>query len=377
MQTDSIIIILLTLGVSFLVSFATTPLVKKLATKIGAMDVPKDDRRMHNIPIARIGGLAIFIGVIVGVLLFADVSTELRGILFGSVVIVVMALLDDLIDLKYWIKLIVQIVAALIAVSSGVVIEVVSNPNIFSSNPWLILGVFSIPITVIWIVAITNSVNFIDGLDGLAVGVSSISAISMLVIAVLVSEPNVAIIMAALAGGCIGFLPYNLNPAKIFMGDTGALFIGYILATVSIQGLFKFYAIMSFAVPFLILGLPIFDFLFAFFRRLLTGKNPMKADRGHVHHRLIDMGFNQKQVVAIMYIISGILGLSAVVLAASGELRAVVMFVGIAIIAALSARLYLSGRPNNNRHNATPEITKDTIENKDVKESKADKGLES
>ena len=170
MQTDSIIIILLTLGVSFLVSFATTPLVKKLATKIGAMDVPKDDRRMHNIPIARIGGLAIFIGVIVGVLLFADVSTELRGILFGSVVIVVMALVDDLIDLKYWIKLIVQIVAALIAVSSGVVIEVVSNPNIFSSNPWLILGVFSIPITVIWIVAITNSVNFIDGLDGLAVG---------------------------------------------------------------------------------------------------------------------------------------------------------------------------------------------------------------
>ena len=272
MQTDSIIIILLTLGVSFLVSFATTPLVKKLATKIGAMDVPKDDRRMHKVPIARIGGLAIFFGLVAGVLLFADISKELRGILYGSVIIVVMALLDDLYDLKYWIKLIVQISAALVAVGSGVVIEVVSNPNIFSSNPWLVLGSFSIPITVIWIVAITNSVNFIDGLDGLAVGVSSISAISMLVIAVFLSEPNVAIVMAALAGGCLGFMPYNLNPAKIFMGDTGALFIGYILATVSIQGLFKFYAIMSFAVPFLILGLPIFDFLFAFFRRLLNGR---------------------------------------------------------------------------------------------------------
>ena len=331
---------------------------------------------MHNIPIARIGCLAIFNGVIVGLLLFADVSTELRVILFGSVVIVVMALVDDLIDLKYWIKLIVQIVAALIAVSSGVVIEVVSNPNIFSSNPWLILGVFSIPITVIWIVAITNSVNFIDGLDGLAVGSLNFGNIYARN-----CRSGIRTECRYHNGSSCWRVhrlsPYNLNPAKIFMGDTGALFIGYILATVSIQGLFKFYAIMSFAVPFLILGLPIFDFLFAFFRRLLTGKNPMKADRGHVHHRLIDMGFNQKQVVAIMYIISGILGLSAVVLAASGELRAVVMFVGIAIIAALSARLYLSGRPNNNRHNATPEITKDTIENKDVKESKADKGLES
>lgn len=351
MNIEFYISLFLALGVSFLVSFAATPLVKRLATKIGAMDVPKDDRRMHNIPIARIGGLAIFFGLIVGVLLFVDISKEMRGILFGSVIIVVMAMIDDLFDLKAWIKLIIQIIAALVAVSSGVVIEVVSNPNIFSANPWLILGNFSIPITVIWIVAITNSVNFIDGLDGLAVGVSSISAISMLIIAVLVSEPNVALVMAALAGGCIGFLPYNLNPAKIFMGDTGALFIGYILATVSIQGLFKFYAIMSFAIPFLILGLPIFDFAFAFFRRIFTGKNPMKADRGHVHHRLIDMGLNQKQVVAIMYIISSILGLTAVVMTASGWIRAVLLIIGISIIVGLSARLYLSARPNNHNRN--------------------------
>jgi len=332
MDTELIFLLLVTLGVSFLVSFAATPLVKQFAQRIGAMDVPKDERRMHNIPIARIGGLAIFFGFMSGVLLFSDIDRELRGILFGSVIIVVMAMIDDLINLKAWIKLIVQIVAALVAIWHGVVIEVISNPNIFSSNPWLVLGAFSIPVTVIWIVAITNSVNYIDGLDGLAVGVSSISSISMLVIAILVSEPNVAVVMAALAGGCIGFMPYNLNPAKIFMGDTGALFIGYILATISIQGLFKFYAIMSFAVPFLILALPIFDFVFAFFRRLLAGKNPMAADRGHVHHRLIDMGLNQKQAVAVMYVLSGILGLTAVGLTAIGELRAMLLIIGIIIV---------------------------------------------
>jgi len=352
MDTELIFLLLVTLGVSFLVSFAATPLVKQFAQRIGAMDVPKDERRMHNIPIARIGGLAIFFGFMSGVLLFSDIDRELRGILFGSVIIVVMAMIDDLINLKAWIKLIVQIVAALVAIWHGVVIEVISNPNIFSSNPWLVLGAFSIPVTVIWIVAITNSVNYIDGLDGLAVGVSSISSITMLVIAILVSEPNVAVVMAALAGGCIGFMPYNLNPAKIFMGDTGALFIGYILATISIQGLFKFYAIMSFAVPFLILALPIFDFVFAFFRRLLAGKNPMAADRGHVHHRLIDMGLNQKQAVAIMYVLSGILGLTAVVLTASGELRAMLLIIGIIIVGGLSVKTYFSYRPDvNSRRN--------------------------
>jgi len=341
-EEQLIVFVLIALGVSFLVSFAATPVVKQLAVRIGAMDVPKDDRRMHNIPIARIGGLAIFFGFIVSVLLFVEIDIELRGILFGSVIIVVLALIDDMMNLPAWLKFIVQIGAALVAVGHGVVIEIISNPNIFSDNPWLKLGVLSIPVTVIWIVAITNSVNFIDGLDGLAVGVSSISSISMLIIAILVSEPKVAIIMAALAGACIGFMPYNLNPAKIFMGDTGATFIGFILATISIQGLFKFYAIMSFAVPFLILALPIFDISFAFFRRLLAGQNPMKPDRGHVHHRLIDMGFNQKQAVAIMYTLSGILGLTAVVLTASGELRAMLFILGVVVVGAISARVFLN-----------------------------------
>ena len=170
----------------------------------------------------------------------------------------------------------------------------------------------------IWIVAITNAVNLIDGLDGLACGVSTISSMTLLVIALVVASRTWPCSCAALAGGCIGFLPYNLNPAKIFMGDTGSTFLGFILAVVSIQGLFKFYTIISFAVPFLMLGLPIFDTCFAIIRRLAKGQSPMAADRSHIHHRLIDMGFNQKQAVAMLYIISAILGLSAVVLTTSG-----------------------------------------------------------
>ncbi|MEI3129379.1 MAG: MraY family glycosyltransferase [Oscillospiraceae bacterium] len=187
--------------------------------------------------------------------------------------------------------------------------------------------------------AITNAVNFIDGLDGLAVGVSGISAATMLVVALMVAENNIAVIMAALLGACLGFIPYHLNPAKIFMGDTGSTFLGFILATVSIQGLFKLYAIISFAVPFLILGVPIFDICFAIIRRLAKGQNPMKADRGHVHHRLIDMGFSQKQSVAITYMLTAILGLAAVVLTSSGEVKALILIGSVFVVGAIGFEL--------------------------------------
>jgi len=243
----------------------------------------------------------------------------------------------------------VQIAAAGIAVYHGCVIQFISNPNVFSGYTYLNLGWLSVPLTIVWIVAITNAVNFIDGLDGLAVGVSTISTASLLVIALLVSEANVAIILAALMGACLGFLPYNLNPAKIFMGDTGATFLGYILACLSVQGLFKFYAIISFAVPFLILGVPIFDICFAILRRVAKGQNPMQADRGHVHHRLIDMGFNQKQSVAIIYMLTGLLGLSAVVLTTSGEARALLLIGAILLVALVGFRLIFSKNPADNK----------------------------
>ena len=324
---------------AFVVSFLMCPMVKSFAYKIGAIDVPKDNRRMHKKPVPRLGGLAIFLGFIVSMLLFVRIDHQMQGILLGASIIVVLGVVDDMSPLRAYFKFCVQIFAALVAVFHGVVIQTLSNPNVFAESPYWDLGWLAVPITVLWIVGITNAVNLIDGLDGLACGVSTISAISMLVIALLVSEGDVALVMASLVGACLGFLPFNKNPAKMFMGDTGSTFLGYILATISIQGLFKYYAIVSFAVPFLILGLPMFDTLFAIIRRLAHGQNPMAPDRGHIHHRLIDMGLNQKQAVAALYVISSILGLSAVVLTSSGAIKAMLFLMALAVAAFLASRV--------------------------------------
>ena len=331
--------VVLALLVALVISFLMTPVVKTFAYKVGAIDVPKDGRRMHKVPIPRLGGLAIFIGFMVSILLFVPITSEMKSILLGAVIIVVLGVVDDIMALPAMLKFVVQIVAAAIPATHGVTILAFSNPNIFSDNLYWVLGGLSVPFTILWIVAITNSVNLIDGLDGLANGVSAISATTMLVIALLASEAQVAIVMAALVGACVGFMPYNLNPAKMFMGDTGATFLGFILATMSIQGLFKYYAVISFVVPFLILGLPIFDTAFAFIRRIAHGQSPMHADRSHIHHRLIDMGLSQKQAVATLYVISAILGLSAVVLTTGGEEKAMLFFAALCIVAVVAAKV--------------------------------------
>ena len=338
------------LAVAALIAFISTPVVKNLAYKVGAVDVPKDNRRMHKRPIPRLGGLAIFLGFILSVLIFLPLDEPLRGMLLGAVIIVVLGIFDDIYALPAKPKFLIQIAASLIAVLMGNKITILSNPNVFSDNPIWELGWLSIPVSVIWIVAITNAVNLIDGLDGLACGVSTISALTMLVIALCVSDPTVAILMAALSGACIGFLPYNLNPAKIFMGDTGATFLGFIMATASIDGLFKFYNVISFAVPFLMLGLPIFDTCSAIVRRVSHGQSPMTADRSHIHHKLIDMGFSQKQAVAVLYIISAILGLSAVVLTTSGEVRAMMFLMALCAAGAVGWRIYLNSKLHHDHH---------------------------
>jgi len=305
-------------------SFISTPIVKSFANKVGAIDVPKDNTRMHKVPIPRQGGLAIFLGFILSVLLFAELTQQIQSILLGTVLIVIIGAIDDIVDLKWWIKAVVQIAAALlVSVWGGVLLERFSNPffGLGLGPQYFEFGVWAVPITVIWIVAVTNSVNFIDGLDGLAVGVSGIASATMLVTALIVSDGNTAIVMAALAGACIGFIPYNLNPAKIFMGDCGALLLGFVLATMSLLGLFKEYTLISFGVPFIILGIPIFDEVFAVFRRLAKGQKPWARDRGHLHHRLIDMGLTQKQAVAICYAASTVLGVMAVVLTADGGIK--------------------------------------------------------
>ena len=199
---------------------------------------------------------------------------------------------------------------------------------------------FSVPVTVLWVVLITNAVNLIDGLDGLAAGVSVISSVCLLVVALGYSDMTVAVICSALAGSCIGFLPYNISPARIFMGDTGSTFIGFILAVASIQGLFKIYALISFAVPFFMLGLPIFDVCFAVISRVSHGESPMKADRKHVHYRLLDMGLTKQQTVAVLYIVSGILGLVAVLLSTSDGIRWLPLVVAVIVFGYVAHQFY-------------------------------------
>lgn len=313
--------LLLAAAVSFIISFLMTPPVKNFAEKVGAIDVPKDDRRIHTHPIPRMGGLAIFLGFIAAALIFADPSIELMGILIGAVIIAGMGAVDDIVSLSPWVKLAVQVVAAIVVIRYGVVFEAISNPNILSNDTTIYISDhLSVFLTIVWIVGCTNAVNLIDGLDGLAVGVSAISSLTMLIVALFVAEPIVSLILACLVGACVGFMPYNMNPAKIFMGDVGSQLLGFVLATVSILGMFKFHTIITFLVPVMAMAVPLADTVFAFARRILRGQSPFAADRGHFHHRLLAMGLSQKQVAAVLYAVSAFMGIFAVLLAGEGRL---------------------------------------------------------
>lgn len=335
---------IITFALAFIVSFASTPIARRLAFKVGAVDVPKDDRRMHKKPIALIGGLAIVTGFIVS-LLFNLLTTsniltankDFLGLLVGVAIIVFEGVLDDTRTLSAKTKLLFQISAALaVVLISGTRISVLTNP--FSSNPYLELSPYiSYPLTIFWIVGITNAINLLDGLDGLAAGVSSISSLSLFFVSVLrvdllpATAIYIALITAALSGATLGFLPFNFNPAKIFMGETGAAFLGFTLSVIAIQGTMKSYAAISIAIPLLVLGLPLFDTLFAIVRRIFNRKPIMQGDRSHLHHRLIDMGLSQRQSVLIMYLASATLGLCAIVLADRGALSAIILLLAVSV----------------------------------------------
>ncbi len=291
---------------AMLLAYTMTPAVRVLAFKIGAVDVPLDSRRIHKRPIPRIGGLAIYLSFTITTMLFCDFTQDLATIWIGGAVLVILGILDDIYRLNAWVKLVIQIAVAVFAVFNGCAIEQVNIGGYVS------LGLWSIPLSVLWIAGLTNAINFIDGLDGLACGVSAISSLSLLAVVLLHGDMISTLICAVLLGACLGFLPFNSNPARIFMGDTGALFLGYSLAVLSVQGVFKLHAVMAFIVPLTIFALPILDTAFAIFRRIFSGKSPFAADRGHIHHRLIDMGFTQKESVRILYALCAVFGLIAV-----------------------------------------------------------------
>ena len=305
-----------------LLSYVCTPLVRVLAFKIGAVDIPRDGRRMHSVPIPRIGGLAIFIGFALTILSFCTMSKFLAVVLFGALIIVVMGVLDDIFALNAWLKFAIQIAVAIFAAIEGVTIDFISL-----GEKMIPLGFWTYPRTVIWIVGLTNSINLIDGLDGLACGVSAICSMSLFVVMLILGDFQSALIIAIVIGACIGFFPFNAHPAKIFMGDTGAQTLGYLLSLIAIEGVFKTHTVFSFLIPLSIFGLPLFDTFFAIVRRLIRGKSPFSSDRGHIHHRLIDMGFGQKKCTKILYSICGILGIAAVLLTLKYYIPAALIFV--------------------------------------------------
>lgn len=291
-----------------LIAFTMTPPVRVLAFRIGAVDIPLDQRRMHKKPIPRIGGLAIFFGFTASTMIFCNPTKELFAICLGGFVLVALGIFDDVFRLPAMLKFVVQIGAAVIAVVNGVVID-----HISIGGNYVMFGVWRIPITILWIVGLTNAINLIDGLDGLACGVSAISSASLFCVVLLNGDLHSAMITAILTASCIGFMPFNKNPAKIFMGDTGALFLGFTLAVMSVQGVFKLHTVISFLVPLSIFALPLLDTTVAIIRRVAHGKSPFSPDRGHLHHKLVDMGFTQKNAVRILYAICALLGLVAVV----------------------------------------------------------------
>lgn len=295
--------------IALLASWVLTPYVKKLAFRIGALDKP-DGRKVHHGIMPRLGGLAIYLAFVIAVLATMHMTRDIFALLLGGTVIVIVGILDDKYQLPAKVKLLGQIAAAFVLVLFDIKIEWLNNPW----GGYFYLEYFSVPLTVFWIVSFTNVVNLMDGLDGLAAGVSGIASVTVILVALQQGFYPVAVITAALAGGIIGFIRYNFNPASIFMGDTGSMFIGYMLAAISIFGAVKSAATIALLVPAVALGLPIMDTAFAIVRRYTNGRPIFQPDKGHLHHRLLAMGLSQRQAVLLMYVISAVLGIAAILL---------------------------------------------------------------
>lgn len=323
---------------AFIISFMATPWSIKIAHKIGAVDIPKDNRRMHQNSMPKLGGIAVILGFLISIIYLLFVVTiegsldifgqeqyfkKLIGILLGISVIAITGILDDTKSLRPYQKLLGQIFAAVIVVLFGIQIDTINIATIAQIG---LTKEFSIILTIIWIVGITNAINLMDGLDGLSSGISLISCISLLIIFSLNNSPMIAIlVIASLIGALVGFLPYNFAPAKTFIGDTGSNFLGFMLAVISILGVAKTYTIAVIVLPILVLGLPILDVVWAIIRRVIKGKSIkaiFRADNGHVHHKLVRRGFSQKQAVLILYGASAIFGMFAIILFDSGIWKA-------------------------------------------------------
>lgn len=328
------------------VTLVLTPLVRVWSIRRGLVDEP-GGRKVHTHAISRLGGIAMFIGFTAAVVLEAvgeryfnwggallAPGSGVWGVLGGMVIIFAVGVIDDIYTLTPGPKLLGQIVAACIVIAAGLRIDFIGNPF---GGGLIALGLLGIPVTLVYIVGFTNVINLIDGLDGLAAGVSAIAAMSFLVLAAQSNRLEAAALAAALIGACLGFLRYNFNPASIFMGDSGAMFLGFALASISLLGVMKSVAAITLVVPLLIIGVPIFDTASAIVRRIRHNRPIQEADKGHIHHRLLGRGFDQRQTVIIIYIWSAVLAVGGYAMRYAPSLIKIATFVILAALSALMA----------------------------------------
>ncbi len=287
-------------GVGFMVALLLvvliTPAVSLAAWHFGVLDVPTDARRLHRLPVPRLGGVAIYIGIVIPALALGH-HHGFWGIMLGATLMLGLGLLDDIHSLHPGVKMAGLVAIAAVPVSFGIRIDHVTLPLLGVFN----LGWWSVLVTVLWVVAIANIVNFIDGMDGLAAGFCAIAALTFAILSASLSHPDAAAISAIVAGASVGFLRYNFHPASIIMGDCGALMLGYLLATIAIQGVLKTAAAVSLVFPLVVLALPILDTSFVILKRMKYGQPIYQADRSHFHHRFASIGFGQRRTALTLY----------------------------------------------------------------------------
>ena len=309
-------------------SLVLTPGVIRLAYRWKAVDLP-DNRKVHRRPMPRLGGLAVYIAFTATVLLTQNLAREWWGLLLGATLIVLLGILDDTRGISARQKLVGQIVAACAVIPFGVEVEFVTNPL---QGGLIALGFWGIPLTVFWLVAVTNAVNLVDGLDGLAAGTAVIAAATMAVIAWMQGQVAASVIAGILVMATLGFLRYNFHPARVFLGDTGAMFLGFVLAATAVLGLTKSAMAVSVFIPVVILGIPLFDTAFAILRRYRKRRPIFYPDREHLHHRLLMAGLSHRGAVLVVYAVNLVLGSSAVLVTVLSSDRAMALLVIVAFV---------------------------------------------
>jgi UDP-GlcNAc:undecaprenyl-phosphate GlcNAc-1-phosphate transferase len=305
---------------AFVLCLVITPWVIRLAQRLGAVDEP-DQRKVHALPMPRLGGLAVYLGFVATVLITQPLTLPLLGLVLGATLIVLLGVWDDVRRISPRLKLAGQILAAATLIPFGIHVEFLTNPF----GGIIYLGLWGIPLTVFWVVAVTNAVNLIDGLDGLAAGTALIASLTLAVVAFTLGNVPVVAVTLILAGAILGFLRYNFHPARVFLGDTGSMFLGFALATLAIMGLTKGATALSVIIPIMILGIPLTDTVFAILRRYRNKKPIFYPDKEHLHHRLLGAGLTHRGTVLVLYGVNLVLGGSAVLLTILSTEQAVLL----------------------------------------------------